>query len=483
VSDVADVFEQLVPANAEFGDWDDVLRRAGVGFAAPPAPKPRRRPRLLLAAALLLLVIPAAIVAAVVTRTDVLFSSSKPAPNIVKKRFLDLGFGAPPRFALAPLASKAREVGTFRFGGHAHKLWVAPTRHGGYCFMVERAFGGCIGKRADRPRFSVGFRSDEPWRPTAVTRIDGQINDQKAARVELRYADGSTSDVSFFYVSAPIDAGFFVSDVPREHRTKEARAREVVLLDREGNVLGRQSFDYTPHPKPYLTPGPGRYVPQTLPATSNVPPKPPLQRGSANGVSVVAGANGVVLFDTTGIDPQTGAAFGRGTSYSCFKLVREFGIFDEKRLGFAGRFQRHVAVRMFGLPRPFDGCELSGSYGHRWPDRYASHGPVEIALTEKGRTYFADRAAARDLALFVRSGKVQRIRRETGAALERGLGGYPIVRLTSADSSPPLGKIGWAPTPAGVTFVERSPTGRRFFVEVQDRKIRRQNLKPFAFVF
>lgn len=482
MSDVADVFEQLVPANGEFGDWNDVLRRAGVGVAAPPAPKPRRRPRLLFAAALLLLVIPAAIVAAVVTRTDVLFSSSKPAPNIVKKQFADLGFGAPPSFAVAPLAAKAREVGTFRFGGHRHKLWVAPTQRGGYCFMVEHAFGGCIPKRAERPRLSVGFSTNRPnWRPTAVTRIDGQINDRKARRVEVRYADGSTSDVSFFYVSAPIDAGFFVSDIPRDHRTKEARAREVVLLDGEGNVLGRQSFDYTPLPKPHLVPGPGKYVPQKLPATSKVPPTEPAQRGSASGVSVVAGANGVVLFDTTGAESR--AVIRRGTSYSCFKLVREFGIFDAKYFGVSGRFQPHIAVRMFGLPKPYDGCELSGSYGHRWPDRYGSHGPVEIPLTEKGRRFFDDRAAARDLALFVRSGKVQRIRRESGAALERGLGRYPIVRLSSPDASPPLGKIGWAPAAAGVTFVERGPTGRRFFVEVRRGKIRRQNLKPYAFVF
>jgi hypothetical protein len=35
----------------------------------------------------------------------------------------------------------------------------------------------------------------------------------------------------------------------------------------------------------------------------------------------------------------------------------------------------------------------------------------------------------------------------------------------------------------GVTFVEVSPTGKRFEVEVVNGRIRHQNLKPYAFVF
>ena len=484
MNDVREALDTLVPPNGEFGDWDDVLRRAGVRVATPTAAQPRRRRRLVLAAAVLLLLVPAAIVAAVVARTDVIFSSAKPAPNVIKKRFADLGFGAPPRFALEPLAAQAREVGTFRFGGHRHKLWVAPTRAGGYCFMVEQASGGCIGKRAERPRLSVGYATvTVPWRPVAVSRIEGQINDRAAARVEVRYADGSTSDVSFFYVSPPIDAGFFVTDIPKAHRTKAKRATEIVLLDRNGDVLARQSFDYTARPRPSLTPRPGKYVPRKLPAVAKVPPSEPRQHGSGNGVTVVVGANDVVLFDTTGIDARARSLIGRGTGYSCFKLVREFGIFDTKSIGVAGRFQPHAAIRLYGMPHPYDGCELSGGYGHRWPDRNGSHSPVEIPLTEKGRRYFADRAAARDLALFVRSGAAHRIRKTIGAALERGLARYDLVRLKSPDAALPDSRIGWAPTPDGVTFVERSPTGRRFVVDVRHGRIKRQNLKPYAFVF
>jgi hypothetical protein len=125
-------------------------------------------------------------------------------------------------------------------------------------------------------------------------------------------------------------------------------------------------------------------------------------------------------------------------------------------------------VRYAGVGAPFDGCELQGEYGHRWPDRFGSHSPVELALTARGRAYFADRAAARDLALFVRSRAGHRVRAQPGPELGRRLAGSRIrYRLTAG----------------GVTVSERSPTGKRFVVVVRGGRIRSQNLRPYAFVF
>jgi hypothetical protein len=222
------------------------------------------------------------------------------------------------------------------------------------------------------------------------------------------------------------------------------------------------------------------YLPQSLPATPKVPPTGPAQRGTADGYSVVAGANGVVVFRSESTSAVGKSLLGDEASFGCFKLVREFGIFSAKGMYVSGRFApTTTATRIYGLTHPWDGCEIQGTYGHRWPDRNRSHSAVEIPLTEKGRRYFVDRAPARDLALFVRTRDVQRIRRETGAALARDLGRYPIVR----SPSPPLGKIGWAPIENGVTFVERTATGRRFFVDVRNGKIVRTNVKDYAFVF
>ena len=476
MTDVREALDALVPESHEVADWEDVLRRAGVQRARPADSRPARRGfvvTLVVAAAILV----PALVAAVLTRTNVIFSSSKPAPNVVKKQFLDLGFGAPARFAIEPLAAKAREVGTFRFGGHEHKLWVAPTLRGGYCWMVERAELGCLATKAERRPISASYMTTESGE--AVTRIDGSVGD--AARVEVRYADGSKADVPFVYVSSPIASGFFVFEVPPAHQTKATRVTEIVALDRSGRELGRQMFRYFRPQHPRLRPPHGaRFVPPTLRTTPKLPPSEPAQHGAADGYSVVAGANGIVVFQAHTLSPFVEGLLGQSAGYGCFKLVREFGIFDKKGAYFSGRFARSAVIRSFGpLPRPWDGCEIQGGYGHLWPDRNDSHSAVEIPLTEKGRRFFADRAAARDLSLFFRSRAMHRIRKETGTRLVDDLSRYPIVRSTS----PPVGKIGYTVAAGGATFVERSPTGRRFFVEVRRGKIRRSNVRPYALVF
>lgn len=484
--DVQQVLESLVPERgAEFGDWDEVLARAGVGRAEPAAPPKAPRRGVIAALVVVAAIAVPALVAAVLSRTNVIFSDSKPAPNVVKKQFADLGFGSPPRFALGVQAAKAREVGTFTIHGRRRSVWVAPTSHGGFCTLFEAGFGGCAARASDRHILNVNYEEGSP-RGTWVSAVGGWVITRAArARLELAYADGSSDELPYIHVSPPIAAGFFWFDVPKGHSDKRSRAVALYVKDGTGRTLATQRFAYEPRRPIHVGPMPKApaYVPRALPARSDVPPSAPIQRGIGDGVSLTAGANGVVLFDTTRIDADAAALLGSSVGYSCFKLVHEFGIFDARGLGFGGRLAPTVALRIFGLPHPWDGCEIQGSYGHLWPDRNGSHSPVEIALTDKGRRYFADRAAARDLALFVRTAKMQRIRKLTGSALVRGLAPYPIVRLASSDASPPLGKIGYAPSADGVTFVERSPTGRRFVVEVRSRRIVRKNLEPYAFVF
>ena len=118
------------------------------------------------------------------------------------------------------------------------------------------------------------------------------------------------------------------------------------------------------------------------------------------------GRNGVVVFSAAGAEPDIAAALHRWVSYGCFRLAPQ--PWDtESVLVLARRYQPRLALRIAGLPVPFDGCEIQASYGHRWPDRFDSHSAVEVAFTERARRYFDDRAAARDLALFVRSGEMR----------------------------------------------------------------------------
>ena len=424
-------------------------------------------------------------------RKDVSFSRSKPAPAVVKRQFYDLALGLPARLGPGAIASQAREVGTFRIDGKAHRLWVAPTRRGGYCYTFEHLFGGCRAKASERKTALLGVTYStvgKPGRRAVVGQIGGDITAPAAAELRLEYADGTHSDVPFVYVSRPIDAGFFAFLVPRAHRVPGKGATAALLLDSKGRVLARQPFAFRRAPVPPMPPASTVIPPpRGLPPAVSVRMRQPLQRGSANGVSVVAGANGSARFTIGSFPPKVRRLVpGRGVSYGCFRLTREFGIFTVRGFGFSGALAPNVGLRFENVGAPFDGCELQGGYGHTWPDPLRSHSAAEIPFTPAGRRFFADRAAARDLALFVRSRRMHEIRKLTGrrlvAALTAAYGDH-IVRLTGSGAGLEADRIGYVPTSAGVTFVESSPTGRRFVVTIRKGRIVRQNLKPYAFTF
>jgi hypothetical protein len=197
----------------------------------------------------------------------------------------------------------------------------------------------------------------------------------------------------------------------------------------------------------------------------------------------LVGANDVATFDTRKLTPHARKLLSRALNYSCFRLVREFGIIGTRGSGITATLAPVVRLRFDGVGRPVDGCDLTGSYGHLWPDRNGGHAPVEIPLTPVGRRFFADRAAARDLGLFVRSPNVRKIRAESGRQLSIELSRYPIHALRSATARFSPGRIGYFQTANGVTFVEWSPTGHRFFVKVVRGKIKRSNLEPYAWAF
>ena len=112
-----------------------------------------------------------------------------------------------------------------------------------------------------------------------------------------------------------------------------------------------------------------------------------------------------------------------------------------------------------------------------WPDRLHNHAAVEIPLTAKGREFFADRAAARDLALFVRSRRMHELRKESATQaktdISRAYGkqlAHSPIKITVVDA-------------ITLQFTERSSTGKSFAVTVRNGRISKQNLKPYGFVF
>lgn len=485
--------DDLVPSFAdEQPDWQDV-------FARSQSPAKRRRPlrrwrshprRLVALAFALLLVVLLATPAFGVQgyllhlfgRKNVSFSGSPAAPNIVKKGFLDLPVGAPPEWMPEPLAAQARTVGRFTIGAHRSRLWVVPTKQGGYCFQFENAWGGCRTSAADRTGSAGGIglemRQTAPIGQIEYTiLVGGDLTNPASTTLTAHYAGGSQVDLPFVWVGKPISAGFFTYNVPKAHWTVANGLISVTVQARDGRRLAIETLPRVrnlPPRQPGVTP----FHPQTLPTKPGVPPSAPLQRGSDNGVGVVAGRNGWVQFSVTTQTPQVRRLLAqKSATFDCFRLTHEFGIFDTSGVGPEGRFAPHVAFQVTGITPPFDACEIEGSQGHAWPDPLGNHSEVEIPFTAAGRAYFTDRAAARDLALFVRSRRVQTLRREPAAQAKTD-----ILRVYGKQLTQSPIRID-VTTSNTLVFSERSPTGESFTVTVRNGRIAKQDLAPYAFVF
>jgi hypothetical protein len=405
------------------------------------------------------------------------------------------------------IASRARQVATFHARGKTRVLWVAPTRAGGFCWQLSGWFGGCrINRNMSPGRPLPGYVRPELVGVTStgamkkgvesVSVIGGDVLTPKAHTLSVNFADGTRMAVRFYYVSKPIDAGFYFAAIPAGHDTTTTRPVAVELLDKQGRVISRQPFRYATAAQRAREAARARATLERLrkthprPSIRRAPPVPaptsPFQRGEAGGVSVVAGHNGVVVFDISGATPKVRALIGRrAVSYGCYRRLpyhsEPVGLGHYYRVAF-----NRVRVRMAGLAPPYDGCDIQGSYGHTWPDRNNSHSAVEVAFTQVGRNFLENRAAARDLALFVRSAAMHSIRKLDAAALERQLRtryGSAIKKLASPTAPLAPDRIGYAIDGTTVTFVERSTTGRRFHVRFINGHIRGQNVRPFALAF
>jgi hypothetical protein len=146
-----------------------------------------------------------------------------------------------------------------------------------------------------------------------------------------------------------------------------------------------------------------------------------------------------------------------------------------------------TAFKILGyIKPPFDGCEISGSYGHRWHDQWGTHSPIEVPLTPRGQRYFDNRAAARDLALFVRSREMHQLRKLHGPALVAALRkhyGTHVTILDSQTATAAPNTVGVWTAGARTIISERSSAGGRFYVEIDNGKITKENVRGLAFVF
>jgi hypothetical protein len=207
-----------------------------------------------------------------------------------------------------------------------------------------------------------------------------------------------------------------------------------------------------------------------------------VQTASAHGISVRVYSGGVIRFDTRTMDEKLKRVVPRELRWHCFRLrngVPEgwgggYGLIPRngfKSVAVVGHLprgpRRHLAVKP-----PFDACEFGTGFGRDWLRRFGFHGMLEIPLTRRGTRYFEDRAAARELAYFVRSGPRRMARREMRA----GRPAPPAERLR-ARGQPHIDVVS-----SGARFrvTLTAPTGRRFFVEIVRGSIRRTNARDLA---
>ena len=216
-----------------------------------------------------------------------------------------------------------------------------------------------------------------------------------------------------------------------------------------------------------------------------------IQHGAAQGIRVTVYSSGKAVFDLRHAErtPQRLLSGPHGLSYGCMhvRLLRETWRGGEYTLH--ARFRRTLRFTWRNLRAPYDGCELGGLYGHRWDDAFGTRNAVEIWLTATGRHFFNDRAAARDLAYFVRSGRVQKIRlsADPRPGLTAFAQRYPgrVVQIASPSARVHKDQIGYWIGPQTIVFTVTSSTGRRFYV-VAERgtlKLPQKNLGDLAFVF
>ena len=467
---------RLFPPEAG-GDWDDVLRRAAI---------PTRRLRRVLLPIVVLLV-------AVLTVGSALALTGHLGGLLHGTPVKDLTPNE--RFVLSELGASGKVELLATHGSRS--FYLIRKRGGGLCYAVgsklrrltpaqieERSrFGtmGCLAKGVF-PSRSMPVLDFSYYRLRRGEHLPGTL-------VGL---EGFAADpVRKIGVIGPGNEIAFTATV--EHNVYSAESAEV------SGARGIVAFD--DHDKPLWVQcherrGCGRYKssppPVLPPSAKRVPRRPrvrtPLQRGSGDGVSVIIRGS-LIEADLSQISPQLRKLLTtkRGEiGIGCFKFVRVAGKTFSRGVGVSRPFASVVGGDLGAPPwgpdfaAPFDGCTITGMYGHTWNDAHGFHDAVEIPLTPAGRRYFVERAVARDIAWLARARVFHDVRYArqplSAAAVARRLAPR-VVPMRGPSEAPPVGRLGlWIGPSRRVVLVERAPTGRRFYLELRRGVIYRTNL-------
>jgi hypothetical protein len=174
-----------------------------------------------------------------------LFAAGEQHPPELIQRFFRNQPSGPPGTTSGAMPAKARVALAATIPGYGSRvLWVAPTKAGGFC----STWIGCDARRTIPFQATLTIagptsRNSQPMPGSADVHVffEGQTILRLAASAVLRFEDGSSDGVRIVWVPKPIDAGFFLYELPKAHWRVGKRPVALSVEDAKGNRLARNT--------------------------------------------------------------------------------------------------------------------------------------------------------------------------------------------------------------------------------------------------
>ena len=170
------------------------------------------------------------------------FFSSKHASKRVVHQFALLNVGAPRGMSPKVISGQTRLVTTYHLRtGKAFPLWVAPTRAGGFCYLLGYG-GGCVAPNSPtHPRSGDLNTGQLDVGRLGSNVIAGSVANKQTAKVEVRFLHDRAMSLPVLWVGPPINHGFFFDELTRVQQEPSHRPIAVVAVDDKGRLLARVS--------------------------------------------------------------------------------------------------------------------------------------------------------------------------------------------------------------------------------------------------
>jgi hypothetical protein len=206
-------------------------------------PVPRRRS---IAIALAVLVLGAVLLATpafgIRDRIAYLFGAEDKPSNVIERYFSNQT-GVPSGTEV--LAKQARLAVQISIAGYGRQsLWVAPIKGGGFCSTasicaLDRSVPLAATLLVTGPKPRIHVDAGEPREARVFVR--GHTLARGATKLAAHYEDGSVDRTPIAWMDKPIEAGFFIYEIPKSHWDPGTRLVALTAESAGGRVLARDT--------------------------------------------------------------------------------------------------------------------------------------------------------------------------------------------------------------------------------------------------